>query len=203
MTARTSFKFAAALLAGLGVPTVAAHAGTVRFCNETDTTIQISVGYREDGSPFTTRGWWGAAPGKCTGHIGRGSKGTYYVFIAKAGGEPIAIRSTGKMVQLCIAPSKFEDRFREHVKDNKLDCASDGLATQKFVKLDTQPEGEDAFALQADGTLKPSGVTAQPPVPPRSERIAAPHPERRIAAPVPQATPGQTPEACRRYPNLC
>ena len=212
MTARIRLTFAATLLAGLGLQAAAAHAGTVRFCNETDTTIQISIGYREDGAPFTTRGWWAAAPGQCSGYIARGSKGRYYVHIAKAGGEPLSLRTTGRTVLLCISGDKFEDRFHEHVKDEKLDCASAGLTMQKFLRVEAQPDSQDVFALQADGTLKVatvaapqprSPVQAQPKVPVPSEKIAAPEPNKRIAAPAPQVTPRQTPNACQRFPNLC
>jgi uncharacterized membrane protein len=114
---------AAVLWLAAGLP---AHAD-LKLCNTTSSRIGVAIGY-QDGSGWTTEGWWNIAARTCeTLYRGTLSSRFYYVHAIDydRGGE-----WAGKSA-MCTADKVFTIRGAQ-------DCQSRGFKSTGFFEVDTQ-----------------------------------------------------------------
>ena len=141
----------------------------LKLCNNTSSTVQVAVGYK-DKDGWASEGWWTAKPPACInllkgGHIAR----FYYIYAVDRdkGG------SWGGKAMICMKDKIFTIRGLEH-------CADRGYQQQGFFEVDTGEKIDWTVSLSSD-KQPPAGATgASAPVP-----MPAPAPATDPAAPVP------------------
>ena len=169
---RTVFaSFAAALLLSLGLSAPAA-AG-LRFCNETEASAAVAIGYQGDGGDWTSEGWWRVEPGGCTSVIDGDLKRRIYYWRATSKGY------SWKMAKFmfCTSPKAFSIVGDE-------DCAARGYRREGFNEIKLA-DGVRAFKFTL---TPPSGGKTSEASPP----AAAPVSPARTTPPAPAGDPPGT-----------
>lgn len=225
--------FMSLTIAGLvALAAAPAAAGTATICNQTAGPVSIALAYPAPGS-WQVEGWWVVQPGGCTEQIERGDQGPFRLYVERANGTPALADDGQSGGYFCVAYREFKDRHSDHLTPDRkaVSCRPANMTARKFTRINSRPEARDVITIRADGTLSapggqqqgaeqpPAPPAARPPRPPEAEpqqpatapataparapvRRPAPSDGGRTAAPAPGGgTP--TPDACRRYPNLC
>ncbi|MCG6901209.1 MAG: DUF1036 domain-containing protein [Rhodobacter sp.] len=125
----------------------------LKFCNETENTQSISVGYEDSKDGFVSEGWWNADPGKCVTPLPGKLKTRYYYFRAEVDGGDF----TGNGFSFCTTPEAYT------IVGDK-NCEARGYDNEDFREIDTGPDAETfTYTLVATaGTTqgKPTAPTA-------------------------------------------
>lgn len=119
---------------------------SLRFCNETDASASVAVGYEADDGEWTSEGWWQIAPGDCKTTIGGDLKRRSYYW-----------RATSKdyswsheRYMFCTSPKAFTIKGDE-------DCVARGYDRNPFNIIELA-EGVRDFKF----TLRPPAKAASP-----------------------------------------
>ena len=120
----------------------------LKFCNETEFTQSLSVGYKgEDG--FISEGWWNTEPGECVTPIDGALKTQYYYFRAEVDGGEFA----GDNYFFCTTPEAYTI-----VGDT--DCEARGYDREAFREIDAGPTSRSYTYTLVSSPSEP--VTASP-----------------------------------------
>lgn len=124
---------------------VSAEAG-LDFCNNTDQTVSIAIGYNDSGT-WTSEGWWNADPGECTTAVSGDLTRRYYYW--RATSRDYSWENSRYM--FCTTSEPFTIRDDEN-------CEARGYERHPFNEIDVNGSTSFKMTLNASG----SGATDAP-----------------------------------------
>ena len=128
----------------------------LEFCNTTDETVSIAIGYNDDGV-WTSEGWWNATAGDCTTVVSGALPKRYYYW--RATSPTHSWEREDERYMFCTSPKVFTIAGDE-------DCAARGYDRNPFNEIDLN--GATAYTM----TLNASGSHSA--VPDRDQPMTAP-----------------------------
>jgi uncharacterized membrane protein len=157
------------------------------FCNKTDATMSISLGYMDRQQGWMSRGWFTLEEGACRTVVPGNLEHSYYYYYYYANdtrGRSWSARREQQGGWFCISDEKHALPSRNYRDDNSnLHCEENGLKAKQFKILD--------IGNSSNFTLNLSAGPDQPAAQPASK------------SPVPAPQGGGTGTACQRFPNMC
>jgi uncharacterized membrane protein len=160
-----------------------------RICNRSLVYVDVSFGWNDPRSGWTSQGWWNLPVGSCqTVWKGNLTNKVYYLY-AKGEGRYWGASDTNTGGAFC---TRSMVKYIAHNRDYEsakgvINCEAAGFQTIRFRRIDTG--GTDYtynLTSRSDDPLQKPVITSTTP------------------APAPQSTqPPPTGTACQRYPNLC
>jgi len=128
----------------------------LKLCNNTTSTVQIAVGYK-DKDGWASEGWWTAKPQGCINLLKGGLIARFYYIYAvdrDKGG------SWGGKAMICMKDKIFTIRGLEH-------CTERGYQQQGFFEVDTGEKTDWTVSLSSDKQppAGAAGTSAPAPVP--------------------------------------
>lgn len=106
----------------------AALAG-LEFCNQSNTTVHLALGYHEN-EEWISQGWWQIEPGRCATPITGDLKQRYYYYFADATDPDYSFDDDDTNYEFCVEA----DPFTIHGDET---CEARGYFTEDFNELDT------------------------------------------------------------------
>ncbi|MCA3555007.1 DUF1036 domain-containing protein [Aestuariivirga sp.] len=140
MLRNTALAAGALIVAGL---TAAPAQADLKVCNNTESTVNVAMGYK-DNKGWATEGWWTIAPQKCTPLLKGDLIARYYYVFAidrDKGG------SWGGKSMMCTNTKVFTIR-------GIADCESQGYTKTGFFEVDTREEKDWTVSLSGDKTTQ-------------------------------------------------
>ena len=135
----------------------------LKLCNNTTSTVQVAVGYK-DKDGWASEGWWTAKPQGCINLLKGGLIARFYYIYAvdrDKGG------SWGGKAMICMKDKIFTIRGLEH-------CTERGYQQQGFFEVDTGEKTDWTVSLSSD-KQPPTGATgASAPAPVADPNAAVP-----------------------------
>jgi uncharacterized membrane protein len=160
-----------------------------RVCNRTLVHVDVSLGWDDRSSGWTSQGWWNLPSGSCaTVFWGDLRGGAYYLYATSEDGRLWAASDSDTGGAFCISTAKYITHNRDYRSGRGLiNCESAGLQGKNFRRVDTENYAHFTYNLRShkDDPLRLPAITSSP----------APEPQ--------SAQPAPTGAACQRYPNLC
>jgi len=123
----------------LGSLAAAPALADLEFCNTTDETVSVAIGYSEGGT-WMSEGWWMMAPGACKQPIVGDLPNRYYYWRATS---PSYTWENGA-VMFCTTSQEFTIIGDE-------DCAGRGYDRSRFNEIDTGEARSYTVTLSAGG----------------------------------------------------
>ena len=182
-----------------------------QVCNQTDVKVDVSIGYLDAETGWTSRGWWPLPVGGCARVLaGSLTSQYYYVYATGEGGKRWDAQKGQAGGFFCVTPKKFTVPVSDHETDRVLNCEKGGLMTRQFAVIDvgrersnfthtlTSRDGPVRTGVVAPPGAAPTGAAPPGAAPPSRPPAVTSAPPARPAAP---AAPAGS--ACQRFPNLC
>ncbi len=137
-------------LIALCLSTAPAHAA-LTFCNETDTTVSVAIGYSED-DVWTSEGWWVAAAGDCKVVVGGELSKRYYYWRATSDDYTW----DDERYFFCTSPEEF-------TIEGDTNCDSRGYDRVQFNEIDLDGRTDFTMTLTAQSANQPAPAPAPAP----------------------------------------
>jgi uncharacterized membrane protein len=120
------------------LPATAAQAG-LEFCNNSDETVSVAIGYN-DGGTWTSEGWWSAGSGECTTVVGGDLTRRYYYWRATSATH--SWERDDQRYMFCTSPKAFTIAGDEN-------CEGRGYRREPFNEIDL--DGATSFTMTLNG----------------------------------------------------
>lgn len=120
------------LVCALPIPATAAG---LDFCNSTDETVSVAIGYNDNGT-WTSEGWWQAEPGACTTAVSGDLSRRYYYW--RAVSKRHSWERDDQKYMFCTSSEVFTITGDE-------DCDARGYRREAFNEIDL--EGAKSFTM--------------------------------------------------------
>lgn len=117
----------------------------LEFCNDTDETISVAIGYNESGT-WTSEGWWRAEPGACTKPVGGDLSRRYYYW--RATSPSYSWETDAARYMFCTSGDIFTIAGDER-------CEARGYRREAFNEIDLAGSPDFSMTLSAQGGPDP------------------------------------------------